>query len=214
MFGTLSSAAFAGGYDSSWYKAKRWSGEYPDGVSVVKTGINVKGRTSLSKELKPTVNCDLPYRAVFQPWNARRAQISHVSFYTLSKIQTLVAKEDFDFVADYQTGKKLAIQKGQAIEFLMYDQEGFFLVRINGEEYSADTSLFTHIEGYTGETFSIAQDSDEWLRLTCKNGNRAWLLVEELKSVRGIVMDGNIKDYGTSRDLTAREAEDLAKQSP
>lgn len=214
LLNTLSTAAFAGGYDSSWYKTDHWSGEYPDGVSIVKAGVKVKGRRKMNKDSRPRVKCELPYLAVFQPWNEARTKISEVSFYTLAKIQNLVAKDDFNFVSAALSPETIAIKKGQIIEFLAYDQEGFFFVRINGKEYTADLSLFDHIPGHEGGEVSITQEVDQWLQVKCENGKHAWLLLADLKSVKGVVIDGNIKDYGTSLDLTPSEAEELAKQNP
>ena len=202
-------SAFAG-YDKSWHKAEFWSGEYPNGVAVIKPGVRVKARAAMDKDAEPTIRCDLPYRAVFHEWNGSRVKANNVRFFTAAKIEKLVAKEDFSFAVDDIDAKPLAIKKGQIIEYLIYGAEGYFTVRIDGKEYGADMSLFDHVDGKAEESVY-----DEWIRLTCTNGKRVWLAVEDLYKVDGVLVgERNTLEYGRSRDLSRAEAETRAKQNP
>src|SRR3989344_2302196 len=118
-FATLSLAfVFIGpasaAYDGNWYKTDYWSGEYPGGFSVVKKGVSVPARAAMDKDLALSLNCALPYKAVFSPWNEKRNKKSKVSYFTAAKIIRLIAKENFFF--ESVESEQLPIRKGQVIE--------------------------------------------------------------------------------------------------
>jgi hypothetical protein len=203
-------------YDSSWFQTPYWSGEYPDGISVVKKGTVVLGRKAMDKDVAPSIRCALPYRAVLQPWNRHRNRLSQVTYFTAAKIVPLVAKEDFTFTPD--EGAPVALKKGDTVDFLVYDSEGAFEVRIQGKEYTAEQDFFDHMEPVDNSTFV----QDEWIRLRCQNGPAAWLLMGDLRKVDAsgniVYLPGlnevgpGLTGYGEARDLTEREARKLARE--
>jgi hypothetical protein len=126
----------------------------------------------------------------------------------MSKIVILTVKNDFTF-QDEDT--KIDLKKGDTIEYLVYGAEGWFTVRINGKEYGADQSLFDQVEPVDEGAYR----QDEWLNITCKNGKKAWILLDDLTKTDG---DGNstylpgldswylgFKEYGEVRDLTEKD---------
>lgn len=204
----LVSSAFAGGYDSSWYRAPFWSGEYPAGFSVVKRGLVVQGRTAADTKLARSVHCELPFAAVIQPWNETRNQKSQISYVTFSKITPFTAKSDFNMAVDFES--PVAVKAGEKIEYLVYLSEGYFRVRFKGVEYDQGQDLFDHL---VEDVSKVEFQQDEWIKMKCENGKNAWLFLTDLTSVDGIGdMGPGFQGYGDVRDLTAAEADELARQ--
>ena len=203
---TLVSSVYAGGYDSSWYRAPFWSGEYPAGFSVLKRGLVVQGRTAADTQLNRSVECPLPFAAVIQPWNEQRNQKNQISYVTFSKITPFTAKADFNMAVDM--GSPIAVKKGEKIDYLVYLSEGYFRVRFKGVEYDQGQDLFDHL---AEDVSKVEFQQDEWLKLKCENGKSAWLLLNELTTVDGIgEMGPGFQGYGDVRDLTEVEADELA----
>ncbi len=196
----LGAAAFAA-YDSSWYQTQFWSGEWPNGFSVRRVGVVVVGRNTMDLDEVPSVNCELPIKAVFHPWNTARNELSNAEYHTASKIVPLRVKEEFDIPAD---GEKPALHMtpGMVIEYLIYHSEGSFAIRVNGVEYEGDLDMLEHLEeGLEGRT-----QQDQWLKLTCVNGVTTWLNFADLSDPDwqdGLNDVGNgLKEYGLAEDLT------------
>lgn len=201
----FSSSAFAA-YDNSWFQAEFWSGEYANGIAVVKRNTSVMGRASMDPSAPADLRCALPYKAVFHPWNSRRNAKSKVNYFTASKIVKLVAKEDFEFSGN-DGDDKIAIKKGDEIEYLIYGSEGYFTVRIQGKQYGAGQDLFEKVEEVSREQFQ----EDQWFQLNCENRVRVWLRMddlftnndgEETKYAPGLGNWGaGMIEYGKVRDL-------------
>ncbi|MDR3470984.1 MAG: hypothetical protein P4M09_04755 [Devosia sp.] len=166
------------GYDSTWVVAPYWPGEWPAGFAVARRGVTVEGRGAMDKALPRSISCELPYRAVFNPWNARRNEASHVEFFSASKIIPLSALKSFRL--DDGAGNAVSVVKGQVVEYLGYLSEGWFAVRINGKtfNYAADQSLFD--DGKLTPLPDEAVPDDLWLTLKCANGPASWLLIADL----------------------------------
>jgi len=169
------------GYDSSWYVTGYWPGEWPMGFSVAKPGVTVMARSGMDKKLPRSVICDLPYRAVFNPWNGARNAKSHVEYFTASKVIALTALKDFKLDDD---GKPIVVKKGQVVEYLSYLSEGSFIARINGKIYDsygvADQSLFDDGKLSPPPSDSSANTDEQWLGLRCNNGKTAWIFTPDL----------------------------------
>jgi hypothetical protein len=191
-------------YDSTWFKADGWSGEYPNGISVVAKKTSVPARAEMDLEAPANIQCGLPYLAVFHPWNAKRK----ASYVTMSKIVILTVKQDFVFEDE---GTKINLKKGDTIEYLVYGAEGWFTVRINGKIYGADQSLFDQVEPVDQSAFR----QDEWLNVRCRNGKKGWILLDDLTKTDE---NGNttylpgldswylgFKEYGVVKDLTEKD---------
>jgi len=194
-------------YDGSWYKADFWSGEYPNGFSVVGKNVKLMGRAEPSLEAPATITCGLPQRAVFHAWNAKRL----ADYVTYSRIVTLTMKNDY--VLDHGEDKPVSLKKGDTLEYLIYGAEGTFLVRIQGVEYTADQSLLENAE----ETADGAFQQDEWIQVPCRKGGKAWLFFGELVKTNSegeVVYATGLSDwwkgfveYGVVRDLKKRDLE-------
>lgn len=191
-------------YDSTWYKADGWSGEYPNGFSVVAKKVSVPARAEMDLDSPRSIQCSVPYLAVYHPWNGKRK----ARFVTMSKIVTLTVKQDFIFEDE---GTRIPLKQGDTIEYLVYNAEGWFTVRIKGKEYSADQALFDNLEQVDRSAFR----QDEWLNITCRSGAKAWILLDDLYQSDE---DGNATylpgldswflgfvEYGQVRDLTEKD---------
>jgi hypothetical protein len=198
--------AFAA-YDGGWYRTDWWSGEYPNGFSVVKRGVSVPGRSAADPSLAPTIKCELPYKAVFHQWNTKR----RASFVTQSRIVPMRAKESFDY--DLGEGKSLKIQAGETVEYLVYGSEGWFRARYNGLEFDAFQDLFDRMEEVNQDQFH----QDEWIEVSCINGGKAWLLYAELfqkEEDTDVYLPGldswsrGFVEYGRVRDLRDSDLND------
>ncbi len=188
----------------SYYIAEYWSGEWPPGVAVGTKDLTVMGRKAMDKSATADVLCDLPLGAVYHPWNTKRSERDKVRYVTASRIVPLTAKKDFQFPTDPFGEAKMLLKRGTLIEYLVYGGEGSFKVRINGQEYEADQSLYENVAAVPDDAYA----ADEWLNLTCTDGQTAWLLLEDLQKTTGIwkvQMGGPVNDYGSARDLTKQE---------
>jgi hypothetical protein len=196
-------AAFAA-YDQTWYQANFWSGEYPNGFSIVKDGVSIAARGTTDLDAPADIQCALPKKAVFHPWNGAR----QAEYRTYSKIVPMVANEDL------QIGftEVAQVRAGETIEYLVYGAEGMFFVRYNGVEYEADQELLTKV---TYDEKAMETPQDEWMNVTCLDGSSAWIFMRDLYTFD---RDGNtvwlagldtwflgFRDYGNVTDLTDEE---------
>ena len=78
----LASGAVQAGYDSAWYRAPFWSGEYPSGVGV-QSPTTVQIRAEPSLDVSPSIKCELPEGANYHPWNKARVQNDGLEFLSL-----------------------------------------------------------------------------------------------------------------------------------
>jgi len=208
-------ARSATGYDKAWFLSQFWTGEYPSGFAVVDKKVVVAGRAKLDKNAPRAVKCELPYLAVIHPWNEVRRKKSKIEFWSATKIVPLTAKEDFVFSPSLET--KMAIKKGNVIEYVRNSGEGLFQVRLAGKVYDATQDLFEHMEDIAPEKFT---EEDEWVVLNCVRGRRAYLLYPDdladpqnpSKFQPGLINQGNVAGdgpYGKRQDLTEAEARDV-----
>lgn len=198
LFSIPASAA----YDGTWYQADFWSGEYPNGIAIVAEGVAIPARSSMDKDRPVTIECELPYKAVYHPWNQARP----AKYRTAAKIIPMTANEA---VTLGEAGDQAQVAAGELVEYLIYGSEGSFLVRYNGKEYVADQSL---LEKMTYDEERMETPQEEWLNVTCVGGEDAWIFMNELvQSDR----DGNpawpegtdswyrgLREYGVVTDLT------------
>jgi len=204
------------GYDSSWYISNFWSGEYPPGFSVIESGTIVKAREKMDKDAPQNVRCELPYRAVIHPWNNERIKKSQIEFLSATKIVPLIAKQDFVFEGFLAKDSiKIPIKKGDIIKYIRNDSEGSFEVQITGKEYTGDQNLFDHVQDVAANQFK----EEDWMRLNCENGKRAYIFLDEIISENDDHSDRYAPgttgvgpgqtEYGKARDLSDSEVRQL-----
>ena len=58
-------------YGDDWYRMNFWSGEYPNGFTVV-SDTTLQLRPALDPKADKTIACPLSAKATYQPWNGAR----------------------------------------------------------------------------------------------------------------------------------------------
>lgn len=200
--------AFAA-YDQTYYRANFWSGEYPNGFSVVKENVTVPAYTQMDANASG-FQCAVPFKANYHQWNQARV----AEFVSMNKIVPMTAKRDAYIEED--SGKKVKVRKGEQVEYLVYGSEGWFTVRYKGKEYTADRDFLKRMI-YDKSLMEIP--ADEWVKIDCVTVGapvQGWVLMRQLfkeDSQTGYI-DGlaswylGYRDYGRVEDLTD---EDLKK---
>lgn len=194
-------------YDGSWHRSEFWSGEYPNGFSVVKKGVVLSGRSEMNLDSAPSLSCAVPFKAVFHAWNSERP----AEYVTYSKIVPMTAKADL-ILGEGEGEGAVTVKAGETFEYLVYGSEGWFIVRYQGKEYDANQDL---LEKVTYDEALLAHPQDEWTRISCENGGQAWIFLRDLYSTNE---EGEVsylpgvdsfwrgfREYGRVTDLTERD---------
>ena len=73
-------------YDDSWYVDYFWSGEYPNGFTVLSAGIVLQGRPLPDPSTPLTLTCPLEEGAAIHQWNHTRVESDDLVFVVASEI--------------------------------------------------------------------------------------------------------------------------------
>jgi len=126
-------------YDASWYRAKGWNGEYPDGFTVATdVTINIRGRVDLAAP--KSISCALRKGATYHQWNKKRVVWDRLEFISFTKIMTYELQESSIVeVSRESNGDDITIEfkKGDRWSYLAYLGEGNFLIRFGNATYVA-----------------------------------------------------------------------------
>jgi hypothetical protein len=185
-------------YDESWYRAPFWSGEYPNGFSVLKD-VTVELRPALDPKADKTIACDLPAKATYQMWNNARVEDQGLHFVSFTKIEEYRITKDYTAsLYDPSQGMNvdIALKPGDIWRDLAYYGEGAFLMEFDGVRYDGDQSLYDVSEAVKDE-----DGYEEWLRINCSNNQWGWLFMGDV-AVDDVTFAGpNITGYGSAADL-------------
>src|SRR5260370_15862867 len=81
-------------YDASWYRARGWSGEYPDGFTMAAdVTLNIRG--SPDSDAPKSMSCVLRKGSTYHQWNKKRAGSDRLEFISFTKIATYELKAGF-----------------------------------------------------------------------------------------------------------------------
>src|SRR5258708_39999980 len=81
-------------YDASWYRANGWSGEYPDGFTIV-SNVTTTIRGSLKSDAPKSISCVLRKGATYHQWNKKRVISDRLEFISFTKIETYELSASF-----------------------------------------------------------------------------------------------------------------------
>jgi hypothetical protein len=95
---------------------------------------------------------------------------------------------------------ELTIEAGEEWSFLTYYAEGMFQMAYDGTIYTGEQDLYEASSPRELDNPLKDTEADEWLKLTCANGNRGWILMSEI-SQNPFFGEPNIVDYGQAADL-------------
>lgn len=193
-------------YETGWYKADFWSGEYPHGFTV-SAATTLKIRKEPVQTAAKLIGCELPIGATFHPWNKVRIKKSNLEFVAFTRIEEMVATKNFNStVRKGSDGKEISLSliKGDHWRSLAYESEGISLIQYRGKNYSVDQDFWSNSMKLVAQDPSLASAPDsgyqEWLKLTCENGLSGWIYMSDLEGVTTIESP-NIVEYDDARDL-------------
>jgi hypothetical protein len=197
LLATPATAQSVPSYDQDWYKADFWSGEYPNGFTVLEdTTLMLRPAPSAPEK---TIEWPLPAKATIHPWNVERSKAMGLEFVTFWEIQLWEVKTDYEAVLYDENNLAEATVKftaGNHWKYLAYYAEGTFLMDYAGVRYTGDQGL---IEVST--PVNPADRSDEWLRINCPNNMWGWLYFPDLVIDDKTIGGPNVVEYGRSADL-------------
>ena len=186
-------------YSDDWDIVDFWSGEWPNGASVVSAGVTVMGHADMDPNSPQEVSCPLPQYATYPPWNVERNEADLIEYWSANEIQEIAVIADFTVKTAFAAeDKTISAKAGDVIRYRYYLAEGYFIGEHNGVAYELN-------EGEIAEFISFPETSTpshEWLNVKCadETGTRAWLRFEELLSVPGIER-APLNEYGVAKDL-------------
>lgn len=185
-------------YDDGWYRAPFWSGEYPNGFTVIRS-VTVQLRPTLDPAAERTIACDLPARATYQPWNGARVDAQDLAFVSYTRIADYKVREAHTATlsrSDDGAEAEVSLKPGDVWRYLVYYAEGAFQMEFGGVKYDGDQSLF-EVSEQIGDTNGY----EEWLHIECPNNREGWLFMGDIQIDDAAFTGPNITEYGTSKDL-------------
>ena len=197
LIATPAAAQSVPSYDDAWYRGDFWSGEYPNGFTVLED-TTLKLRPAISSTEK-TIDCPLPAKASIHPWNIARVKDMGLTFVTFSEIQEWEVTEAYEapfYSALDAMETTLSFKPGDRFRYLIYYAEGAFLMEYEGVQYDGDQSLLEK-----SKQVNTASRDDEWLRIDCPNNMWGWLYLPDLVIDDKTFGGPNIAEYGTAADL-------------
>jgi hypothetical protein len=192
------SSAQADDYGDEWYRADFWSGEYPGGFTMTKE-THFLVRPALSLKAERSIDCVLPAKATYQPWNNKRVLDDGLAFVSFSKIDKMKIKKDIAvtlYTEPEGTETPLKLKKGANWRYLVYLAEGQFRMEYDGVVYQGDQDL---LDASTSTLPEAERGYDEWLRVNCANNVWGWIYVPDTKDDNAFA-EPNIKGYGEATD--------------
>lgn len=186
-------------YETVWYFADFWPGEYPPRFSVLKEDVVLMGRSAMRRTAPQNVRCPVQQFATFSPWNYQRNALDKLQYKTVAQVSTVVITEAVKVWGSdgSEGGVDLELQEGDVLELLIYQGEGFALYRYQGNDYSIDSAEF---EG-KAQFEESEREYDLWLNLPAENGERGWVLLSDAVATEGIVQSVGIDGFGEANDL-------------
>ena len=202
-------------YDASWYKAKGWSGEYPNGFTIA-TDVTIKIRGSLDLGAPKSISCVLRKGATYHQWNKKRVVADRLEFISFTKIAIYELEASRTVEASRNSdGRETTIEfkKGDRWSYLAYLAEGNFLFKFGDTVYVAGQDLFEKSTEVEAPVKGDQSTYDEWLKLKCANGTVGWLFFNEIKNTPGF-SKANISGYGVAGDLPKSPSQRVIFSSP
>ncbi|KDA04258.1 hypothetical protein [Hyphomonas oceanitis] len=198
------------GYGEGWYISPGWPGEYPAGFVVLDESISVMGRAKPNPASPQDKACTLPQLANYQLWNNPRVSSDELEFFVATKTFPVTLNQDaqIEYISDAGSMQTLDLKQGEQLNYLRYLGEGFAILSYAGTEYDineAELMDITDIQSTKGQ-------EDEWLRVTCSDGSKVWLLYDEVVTVPGIV-PSPITGYGDASDITLDQVEGIRAEA-
>jgi hypothetical protein len=192
-------------YDASWYKAKSWSGEYPNGFTMT-ADVTISIRGSLDLDAPKSISCALKKGSTYHVWNKKRVVSDRLEFISFTKIETYELEARRAVEVRRKSGGRSTIiefKKGDRWSYLAYLAEGSFLIKFGNTVYIAGQNLLEKSTEVEAAVKSEQSTYDEWLKLKCAHGTVGWIFFNEIKNAPGF-SKANISGYGIASDLQSQ----------
>lgn len=185
-------------YGDDFFRAEGWSGEYPDGFTVLKN-TTVMLRPALSPTAEKTIDCPLPAKATYHPWNTGRAladNLQFVSFTEIDDMEVVTAIDSLVYGDIDNSEVTLSLKPGDHWRYLTYYAEGTYLMEHDGTRYVANQDL---MEAWKSVKPNAGR-YEEWLRIDCSNNKWGWLFMPDVVADEQSFAGPTIGEYGTASD--------------
>jgi hypothetical protein len=196
-------------YGDDWYLSPGWPGEYPAGFVILDADVTVDGRTAPDHTKPQDKACSLPQFANYQLWNNKRVAADELEFFVATKTfpVTLTQDANVEYVSDAGM-QVLEMKRGDQLTYLRYLGEGFAILSRDGTEYDINEAELMDIS----DIRDSKGEEDEWIRVTCGDGTRAWLLYDDVIAELGIV-PSPITGYGDAADILPDQVEAIRAEA-
>jgi len=171
------------GYPDGWELQPFWSGEYPNAFSVPQESVTVMGHQTITYGDTPTIDCTLPHKATYSPWNGARRELDNLEFVALVYPTMFEIMEDVSVEAFVGDGTEpLDLKTGDQLIYKSYLAEGFFIAEKDGVQYEINEGDLP-----ASTDFQQGPEDQEWLLVTCDDAEktRAWILFDDALTTPG-----------------------------
>lgn len=171
-----------------------WSGEYPSPVIKVTADTTLQAIKAIPCGSRPgrvkPISCTIQ-PGVYHPW----AKKTKAAYYSVSGVSVYKAKKDttLEVEKDGVGPQIVTVKQGENVRQLAYYGEGYCLVEVNGVKGGA----FCVSEDENYQTVVSSTYYHQYLSVTCKEGQQAYISVtDRLFTTKGIE-HGQILEYGS-----------------
>ena len=188
--------------DIAIHRADFWSGEWPNGFTVL-NDVKLVAQETPSLKADFSVPCKLQKGATYHPWNHERVNKEKLKFLSYQEIENYRIKKNTSYRLErYADRKEVSVKfrKNDHWKFLAYFAEGLFLMSYKGQDYVGDQSVFEWSE-HVNKPKHRATIYEEWLGLPCDGGKRGWMHMTNLQGFSELG-EANIVEFGNAKDAS------------
>ena len=197
----MSGVGYALAYDATWYKTDFWAGEYPNGFTLAKD-FTTEIRETPDPDAAHSVKCALKQGETYHQWNEGRVKASKLEFVSYVKKVAYEIKQPATLILQNEkteSDETIAFKAGDEWTYLTYYAEGAFRMEFKGVPYAAEQELFEYSQEKGKKEGDSDHEDHEWLKLTCANGNKGWLLFDDVAELPEFEKP-DFPEYGKAED--------------
>lgn len=188
-------------YDATWYKTDFWAGEYPNGFTLAKD-FTTEIRETTDLDAARSVKCALKQGETYHQWNEDRVKASKLEFVSYVKKVAYEIKQPATLILQNEkteSDETIVFRAGDEWTYLTYYAEGAFRMEFKGVPYAAEQELFEYSQEKGKKEGDSDHEDHEWLKLTCANGKKGWLLFEDVAELPEFEKP-DFPEYGKAED--------------
>lgn len=191
-------------YSDDWHIGWGWSGEYPNGFSVLKENVQLKARTKPDPTINVSLDCNLDYLGMYQQWNPTRNH--ELLFFTASETYKLEVNKTSE-VEVFINGKTepKTFYSGDELKFLTYHSEGWALVEVDGIPIELSIVDLYLKENWGDDSKAV----HEWIGIPCDD-KIGWVLFSDVINRNDTANYGySLSSWGYAQDISHEDAKEL-----